>query len=97
MVPLADVVAYLDDDLRIRDIPDEPTAVTGLQVENRGRIGRIVAAVDATQATIDGARGTGEDAGVPALVLVHHGLFWDGNVPVAGRRYRRSKPCPRRQ
>jgi dinuclear metal center YbgI/SA1388 family protein len=25
----------------------------------------------------------------PGLLLVHHGLFWDGNVPVTGRRYRR--------
>src|ERR1043165_9337091 len=24
-----------------------------------------------------------------ALLLVHHGLFWDGNVPLTGRRYRR--------
>lgn len=93
VVPLADVVSYLDDYLRIGEIPDEPNAVNGLQVENRGRVGRIVAAVDATQATIDGARGVGPDAGVPALVLVHHGLFWDGNVPVAGRRYRRLREC----
>ncbi|HWV58027.1 MAG TPA: Nif3-like dinuclear metal center hexameric protein, partial [Longimicrobiales bacterium] len=26
------------------------------------------------------------------LLLVHHGLFWDGNRPVTGRRYRRLKP-----
>ena len=93
LVPLGDIVAYLDDYLRIRDIPDEPNAVNGLQVENRGRVGRIVAAVDATQATIDGARGAPGNAAAPALVLVHHGLFWDGNVPVAGRRYRRLRAC----
>src|SRR5688500_19836631 len=42
----------------------------------------ILAAVDASQATIEGV--------LPgSLLVVHHGLFWDGNVPVTGRRYRR--------
>ena len=39
-VPLAEVVAYLDEYLRIGEIPDEPNAVNGLQVEN-GRQCRI--------------------------------------------------------
>jgi dinuclear metal center YbgI/SA1388 family protein len=84
-VPLTEVVTYLDEYLRIREIPDERNAVNGLQVENGGAIERIVAAVDASQATIDGVAA----AGPRALLLVHHGMFWDGNVPVAGRRYRR--------
>ena len=88
-VPLSDVVGYLDEYLRIREIPDEPNAINGLQVENGGRIGGIVAAVDASQATIDGVIATLEPGLPPPLVLVHHGLFWDGNVPVTGRRYRR--------
>ena len=81
-VPLADVVAYTDEFLRIREVADERNAVNGLQVENKGSVTGIVAAVDASQATIDG---------VPpgALLVVHHGLFWDGNAPVTGRRYRR--------
>ena len=89
-VPLAEIVEYLDGYLRVREIPDERNAVNGLQVENGGLVGGIVAAVDASQATIDGvvAGRAGEDD-APPLVLVHHGLFWDGNVPVTGRRYRR--------
>jgi dinuclear metal center YbgI/SA1388 family protein len=89
-VPLAEIVRYLDDYLRIRDVPDERNAVNGLQVESRGLIGSIVAAVDASQATIDRviADAAGPDA-APPLLLVHHGLFWDGNVPLTGRRYRR--------
>ena len=83
--PLGELVAYLDEYLRIREVPDERNAVNGLQVENSGTIGRIVAAVDASQATIDGL--SAGPAG--ALLLVHHGLLWDGNVPLAGRRYRR--------
>jgi dinuclear metal center YbgI/SA1388 family protein len=81
---LRDLVGYLDGYLRIAEIPDDPNAVNGLQVENRGTISRIVAAVDASQATIDGLNGPSA-----ALLLVHHGLFWEGNLPVTGRRYRR--------
>jgi dinuclear metal center YbgI/SA1388 family protein len=84
MIPLAAITSYLDEYLRIREVPDEANALNGLQAENRsGAISRIVAAVDASMATIEGAAGTS------ALLLVHHGLFWDGNVPLTGRRYRR--------
>jgi dinuclear metal center YbgI/SA1388 family protein len=94
-VLLSDLVAYLDEYLRIRDVPDERNAVNGLQVENSGVVGSIVAAVDASLATIEGVIG-GFAAPTPAprrldapLILVHHGLFWDGNVPITGRRYKR--------
>lgn len=81
---LAALTAYLDEYLRIKEVPDEPNAVNGLQVTNRsGEIDRIVAAVDATMETISGA------SAPLTLILVHHGLFWDGNLPVTGRRYRR--------
>ena len=84
-VRLPEIVAYLDEYLRIRETPDERNAVNGLQVENSGEVDRIVAAVDASQATIDGVVAGGQRP----LLLVHHGLFWDGNIPVTGRRYRR--------
>jgi dinuclear metal center YbgI/SA1388 family protein len=87
--PLNEVAAYLDHYLRIREVPDETNAVNGLQVENSGRIGGIVAAVDASQATIDGVIASLELGHPPPIILVHHGLFWDGNVPLTGRRYRR--------
>ena len=91
-VPLRDVVEYLDDFLRIRDVADEPNAVNGLQVENAGTIDRIVAAVDASLEAIEGAgeRDSGsasQETGT--LLLVHHGLFWEGNAPLTGRRFRR--------
>jgi dinuclear metal center YbgI/SA1388 family protein len=88
-VPLQELVAYLDEYLRIEQIPDDANAVNGLQIENRGVVGGIVAAVDASQATIDGVIGTLEAGQSPPLLLVHHGLLWDGNVPLTGRRYRR--------
>jgi dinuclear metal center YbgI/SA1388 family protein len=84
MTALLELTGYLDAYLRIREIADEPNAVNGLQVENAGEVGRIVAAVDASHETIAGC-----GAGEPPLLLVHHGLFWDGNVPLTGRRMRR--------
>ena len=95
-VPLADIVSYLDEYLRIREVPDEPNAVNGLQALNgSGQIGRIVAAVDASLATIAaaGGREDGTTGGLPqpTLLLVHHGLFWDGNVPLTGRRYQKAR------
>ncbi|MGH7518958.1 MAG: Nif3-like dinuclear metal center hexameric protein [Gemmatimonadales bacterium] len=92
MTSLGEVASYLDDYLRVREVPDEANAVNGLQVENAGSVARIVAAVDASLETIVGSgrerAGAGPDAG-PGLLLVHHGLFWDGNVPLTGRRFRR--------
>lgn len=92
-VPLREIVSYLDEYLRVRDVPDDPGAQNGLQVENSGRVGSIVAAVDGSQATIDGVIAeeleVGPSDGGPPLLLVHHGVLWDGNVPVSGRRYRR--------
>jgi dinuclear metal center YbgI/SA1388 family protein len=81
---LDELRAYLDGYLRISEVPDYPTALNGLQVENRGEIRRIAVAVDAVQATVEAAVREGAD-----LLLVHHGLFWDGNQAVTGRRYRR--------
>ena len=86
-VPLSDIVAYLDGYLRVADVPDERNAVNGLQVENGGAVGSIVAAVDASQATIDGVAAAAD--GESPLLLVHHGLLWEGNVAITGRRYRR--------
>jgi dinuclear metal center YbgI/SA1388 family protein len=81
---LATLTCYLDDYLRIEDVPDEPNALNGLQVENSGTVRKLAAAVDACQATIDGAVAIGAD-----LLLVHHGLFWGGIEPVTGRHARR--------
>ena len=89
MAHLADLSSYLDRYLRIPEVPDASTALNGLQVENRGEVARIVAAVDASQATIDGVVASLGSFPGPVLVLVHHGLFWDGLQPVTGRRYRR--------
>jgi dinuclear metal center YbgI/SA1388 family protein len=84
---LQEVVADLDEYLRHQWVPDDANALNGLQVENGGRITRVAAAVDASERTVQEAVRRGCD-----LLVVHHGLFWTGNQPVTGRRYRRLKP-----
>ena len=81
---IQELATYLDDFLKTSEIPDYPGALNGLQVENSGVVTRIGVAVDASEASISEAVRRKCD-----LMLVHHGLFWDGNLPVTGRRYRR--------
>lgn len=81
-VPLRVVVAHCDGLLQIGQVQDYPGAVNGLQVENRGVITRIGAAVDASLATVKMAIAEKVD-----LLLVHHGLFWVPSHPWTGKRY----------
>jgi dinuclear metal center YbgI/SA1388 family protein len=81
---LLELVGYLDEYLRVGEVPDSPRALNGLQVENGGEVTRVAAAVDASEAAIHEAIRRGCD-----LLLVHHGLFWEGLRPLTGRRYRK--------
>ncbi len=83
---LDELAGYLDEYLRVREVPDSRLALNGLQVENGGEVTRVAAAVDASEAAIREAVARGCD-----LLLVHHGLFWDGHRPLTGRRYRKVK------
>jgi putative NIF3 family GTP cyclohydrolase 1 type 2 len=74
MADLAQLVEYLDSYLRVAEVPDSEGALNGLQVANRGGVTRVGVAVDASERTIAAAVGRGCD-----LLIVHHGLFWDGN------------------
>jgi dinuclear metal center YbgI/SA1388 family protein len=89
-VALGDVVAWLDEVMRTGEVADSARALNGLQVENGGRVSRVAAAVDASARTVREAVRRKCD-----LLLVHHGLFWDGNQPVTGRRYRKLAPLIR--
>lgn len=86
-VELAEIVAFLDQELRTAAISDYPGAVNGLQLANSGKVSRIVAAVDASLAVVAEAA----EGGGPALLLVHHGLFWQGAQPLRGPVYRKFK------
>jgi len=79
---LSDIVRYCDRILRTNEIGDYPGAANGLQVENRGRVTRIAAAVDASLATVNLAVAARAD-----LMIVHHGLFWGPAHPWTGKRY----------
>jgi dinuclear metal center YbgI/SA1388 family protein len=81
-VSLLTVVDYCDRLLKTDQFTDWEGAVNGLQVENRGSISRIAAAVDASLATIQLALKQRAD-----LLLVHHGLFWSPTHPWTGKRY----------
>lgn len=86
MAELAEIVAFLDRELKVSSIPDYPGAMNGLQLTNEGRVDRIVAAVDASLPVINAAA-----AGGPGLLIVHHGMFWQGCQPVTGALYRKLK------
>jgi dinuclear metal center YbgI/SA1388 family protein len=81
---LAALVSYLDRYLRTPAVPDAPHALNGLQVANGGTVRRVAAAVDVSATTVRMAAEQGAD-----LLLVHHGLFWGGLVPLTDRLYHR--------
>jgi putative NIF3 family GTP cyclohydrolase 1 type 2 len=58
---LSTICDFLDDFLEIREIEDYPNAINGLQLENNGRVTKIGAAVDASEATIELAIGENVD------------------------------------
>lgn len=86
MAALDEIVNYLDRELNTASIADYPGAVNGLQLANPGQIGRVVAAVDASLPVIKAAA-----EGGPGLLIVHHGMFWQGVMPVTGAFYHKLK------
>ena len=84
MARLAEVARYLDETLRTAEIPDYPNALNGIQLENRGDIRRIAAAVDFSSQTVQRAVEANAQ-----LLIVHHGMFWGGAQPIVGQSYER--------
>lgn len=72
-----ELVAYLDEYLRIKTIQD--SSQNGLQVEGPQKVTRIAFAVDACQEAFEQAVGAEAQ-----LLIVHHGLFWDKPVRLVG-------------
>lgn len=85
MANLYEIVEFLDRELRTPEIRDYPGAENGLQLENNREVNRIVSAVDASLAVIEEAA---EEGG---LLLVHHGMFWQGGKPLTGPFYKKIK------
>jgi len=68
--------------LRIAEIKDYEGALNGLQVQNKGAIARVAAAVDASLSTARLAIEAGAN-----FLVVHHGLFWGLRQPWTGANY----------
>jgi dinuclear metal center YbgI/SA1388 family protein len=86
MAELFALTDYLDRELRLKEIPDYPGAMNGLQIENQGEVTKVGAAVDASLPVFEKAVAEGVD-----LLLVHHGMFWQGAQPLTGAFYQKTK------
>jgi dinuclear metal center YbgI/SA1388 family protein len=84
---LESLLQYLDGYLGTAAHPDYPQAHNGLQVGGSRDVWHVAAAVDASAASIRRAVETRAD-----LLIVHHGLFWSGSAPLAGRLLERIAP-----
>ncbi len=83
MIPLSTVIDHLDELLGPSRWADH--CPNGLQVPGPGNVSRVVTGVSAHAELFDRAAAAGAD-----LVLVHHGLFWNGE-PLAIDRVRRRR------
>jgi dinuclear metal center YbgI/SA1388 family protein len=83
MTSLPEIVDYTNDFLRIREIGDWDNALNGLQIENSGNVTKIGASVDASTRVLAAAAKQNVD-----LLIVHHGLFWQGLQPATGALHR---------
>jgi dinuclear metal center YbgI/SA1388 family protein len=81
---LESILQYLDGYLGVTAYPDYPNALNGLQVEGPREVTHLCTAVDASEAAITEAVRRNAH-----LLMVHHGLFWDGLRPLTGRRHRK--------
>ncbi|HEX5435678.1 MAG TPA: Nif3-like dinuclear metal center hexameric protein [Gemmatimonadaceae bacterium] len=84
MATIHEIASDLDAILHTDAVPDYGNALNGMQVENRAAIAKVAAAVDARTRTIRAAIQAGAN-----LLLVHHGLFWGGLMPLRGAHLRR--------
>ncbi len=78
------LVQYLDEYLSIEGFPDYSGAQNGLQVEGPTEVKRVAVAVDGSEAVIQEAVARGVD-----ILIVHHGIFWDGQAKMVGPRFRK--------
>ncbi len=86
MAELNDLILQADEWLQLAGIPDYPQALNGLQLEGGREVKRIVAAVDACLPIVDAACDADAD-----LLVVHHGLFWQGAQKIEGALFRKLK------
>jgi len=83
---LDDMVGYLNELFAVDSTPDYSMAYNGLQLANTGQVAKIAVAVDSTEPVIQKAADFGAD-----LLIVHHGMFWQGVRMLVGADYRKLK------
>ncbi|HEY0971371.1 MAG TPA: Nif3-like dinuclear metal center hexameric protein [Gemmatimonadales bacterium] len=79
-----EIATHLDELLATSTTPDYSPALNGLQMDSRGPVHRVAAAVDLSRRTIEGAVAAGAN-----LLVVHHGMFWGGAQRLVGAPYER--------
>ncbi len=84
MATIKEISEFLNIELEINGIED--TSCNGLQVENKGDVKKIGFAVDACQESFEKAIQSGCQ-----MLVVHHGMIWDGIKSVKGDTYTRLK------
>lgn len=82
MASLREIECYINEKLRLGEIPDYSAAHNGLQLSNNGEVTKVAAAVDASLPVIRKAINEGAD-----MLVVHHGLFWQGVQCLVGAQY----------
>ncbi|MGH7652660.1 MAG: Nif3-like dinuclear metal center hexameric protein [Gemmatimonadaceae bacterium] len=85
-ISLDTLATYVDDLLQVSTTPDYPNALNGLQLQNSAPIRSIAGAVDFSLRSIEGAIATGAN-----LLIVHHGMFWNGLQPLTESAYKKLK------
>jgi dinuclear metal center YbgI/SA1388 family protein len=82
MTTVHEIAEYANELLQTKTTPDYPNALNGLQLENHSEITGIAAAVDFSTRTIKGAIAKSTN-----LLVVHHGMFWEGSKHLTGPLY----------
>lgn len=75
----AELALKLDTILSSSSISDYSGAHNGLQLGSEGEVGLIACAVDSSLPVIEKAVAAGAD-----VLIVHHGMFWQGVRPITG-------------
>ena len=82
MTTVHEISEYANELLESKNTPDYPNALNGLQLENSSGIVGIAAAVDFSTRAIKGAIANNAN-----LLVVHHGMFWEGSKHLIGPLY----------
>jgi dinuclear metal center YbgI/SA1388 family protein len=84
MTTVHEIAGYADELLESKITPDYANALNGLQLENHSQVTGIASAVDFSTRAIKGTIAKSAN-----LLVVHHGMFWEGSKQLTGPLYNR--------